>query len=328
MPAYTRVHRLLKILTLIRSGSAATPVALAEACGVDQRTIYRDLNELEAVGIAVRYDKASGAYSVAGECFLPPVQLTADEALAIAVLCEQIAEKEQIPFTRAAWRGLAKLQAGMPESVRQDVGRMADAVFIRTARSVPPDGFAEVYERVQQAISEGAVLCCRYDSLSRHTDDAGEFDFEPYALFFAVRAWYAVGFHRGRGAVRTLKLNRFSGIRITGRQYEIPADFSMDNHLGNAWRMMRGDEDHEVAIRFDPAFAETIGETLWHRTQRIEEQPDGGVVFRCTVSGLEEIVWWVLSMGPHCEVLGPEALRLRVAGAATATAGRYANGSL
>lgn len=326
MPAYTRVHRLLKILTLIRSGSAATPPALAEACGVDARTIYRDLNELEAVGISVRFDKASGAYSVEGACFLPPVQLTPDEALAIAVLCEQIAEKEQIPFTRAAWRGLAKIQAGMPDCVRREIAQVANSVFIRTAQSVPPDGFASVYERVQRAIAEGAVLRCRYDSLNQDTDDGEEFEFRPYALFFAVRAWYAVGLHGGRAAVRTLKLNRFSGIRLTDERYEIPADFTMDGHLGNAWRMMRGDEEHDVTIRFDPSFSETIGETLWHRTQRIEEQPDGGVVFRCTVSGLDEIVWWVLSMGPHCEVLAPEALRSRVAEAASATAGRYSAG--
>jgi predicted DNA-binding transcriptional regulator YafY len=326
MPAYTRVHRLLKILTLIRSGSAATPAALADSCGVDQRTIYRDLNELEAVGIAVRFDKSTGAYSVDGECFLPPVQLTADEALAIAVLCGQIAEKEQIPFTRAAWRGLAKIQAGMPDSVRREIAQVAHSVFIQTAQSVPPDGFEGVYERVQRAISEGVVLRCRYDSLNRDTDDGEEFNFKPYALFFAVRAWYAVGLHGGRGAVRTLKLNRFSGIQLTDHRYEIPADFAMDAHLGNAWRMMRGDEDHEVSVRFDPVFAETIGETLWHRTQQIEEQADGGVIFRCTVSGLDEIVWWVLSMGPHCEVLGPEVLRSRVAAASAMMAGRYAKG--
>ena len=35
---------------------------------------------------------------------------------------------------------------------------------------------------------------------------------------------------------------------------------------------------------------------------------DGSIAFRCTVDGLDEIVWWVLSMGPHCRVVKPAEL--------------------
>lgn len=320
---YGRIHRLLKVLTLIRSGQAVTPDQLSAACGVTERTVYRDLKEIEGAGFRVRFNAQAGVYEIDDDQFLPPVQLTPDEALAIAVLCEQIARHEQIPFTRPAWAGLGKIFAAMPASVRDDVAAVAGAVYIQTARSIPADGFGSVYERVQQAIAERRSLVCRYDSLNNNTSGDEEFDFDPYALFFSVRAWYAVGWHHGRGAVRTLKLNRFNSIRVTGRSCEIPSDFSLDTHLGNAWRMMRGETDFEVAVRFDAEFAETLSDTLWHRTQRIEEQPDGGVIFRCTVSGLDEIVWWVLSMGPHCEVLEPAELRDRVREAAAATARRY-----
>lgn len=323
---YGRIHRLLKILMLIQSGQARTAADLSSACAVTERTIYRDLNEIEGAGIAVPFNHESGRYEVGGDRFMPPVQLTPAEALSITVLCEQIARHEQIPFTGAAWRGLAKLTAGMPASLRDEVGAVANAVRIKTAQSIQPDGFAGVYERMQEAIAERRSLVCRYDSLNPDTNDAEEFDFDPYSLFFAVRAWYTVGFHHGRGAVRTLKLNRFTSTRLTQRVYAVPDDFTMDTHLGNAWRMMRGTPDHAVEIRFDPEFAETIADTLWHRTQSIQEEPDGSVIFRCTVSGLDEIAWWVLSMGPHCEVLKPAELRDRVRDAAAATARRYHTG--
>ena len=35
---------------------------------------------------------------------------------------------------------------------------------------------------------------------------------------------------------------------------------------------------------------------------------DQSITFRCKVDGLEEIVWWVLSMGPHCTVKKPKEL--------------------
>lgn len=324
---YGRIHRLLEILMLIQSGRARTAADLARATGVAERTIYRDLKEIEGAGISIPFNAQSGGYEIGGDRFMAPVQLTPAEALSITVLCEQIARHEQIPFTSAAWRGLAKLTAGMPASLRDEVCSVANAVRIKTAQAIQPDGFEGVYERVQEAIAEKRSLVCRYDSLNPGTDDGEEFDFDPYALFFSVRAWYTVGLHHGRGAVRTLKLNRFSSIRLTRRAYTVPDDFSMDDHLGNAWRMMRGSPDHAVLIRFDPEFAETIADTLWHRTQTIEEESGGSVLFRCTVSGLDEIAWWVLSMGPHCEVLEPPELRDRVRDAAAATAHRY-NGSL
>ena len=41
------------------------------------------------------------------------------------------------------------------------------------------------------------------------------------------------------------------------------------------------------------------------------------------VSGLEEIVWWILSMGPHCKVIKPKALADRVRELANQTAAIY-----
>ncbi len=321
---YSRIHRLLKVLALVQSGRATSPAELAEACGVTERSIFRDITELEGAGFRIAYNKTEKRYSIDGDAFLPPVQLTSDEALAIAVLCEQVARHDRIPFTSPAWKGVSKIFAAMPESLRDEVAAIADGVFIRTAQAIEPDGFGSVYERIGQAIAARRSLDCKYDSLNPETTDCEEFAFDPYALLFSVRAWYAVGFHHGRGEIRTLKLNRFTGIGIADRRFEIPEDFHIDGHLGNAWRMMRGDVDHEVVIRFDPNFAETIADTTWHRTQEIEELEDGSAIFRCTVSGLDEIVWWVLSMGPHCEVISPPELRDRVVEAVGRMGGRYA----
>ena len=53
-------------------------------------------------------------------------------------------------------------------------------------------------------------------------------------------------------------------------------------------------------------------------------QADRSLIFRCTVDGLDEIVWWVLSMGPHCTVRKPVELRDLVAEMASRTANLYA----
>lgn len=322
MSGYTRVHRLLKIITLIQGGTGWTPERLAKECDVSERTIYRDLHELEGVGIGVTFDRASGSYRIPREFFLQPVELTAREALSLAVLCEQIAGREQIPFLNPANQAMAKILAVLPPGLRDEVRAGSGSIVVQTARTAPADGHEDMYDRVQHAIAERRALRCRYDSLSGSGEDE-TFIFRPYALYFAVRAWYAVGFHGGRGEVRTLKLSRFSMAAPTDEAYEIPDGFSLDQMLGNAWRMIPGERDYAVELRFSPDFAETISEVLWHRTQSLEHHHDGSLTFRCTVSGLGEIQWWVLSMGPHCEVIAPRELRDLVKGKALATAAMY-----
>lgn len=66
--------------------------------------------------------------------------------------------------------------------------------------------------------------------------------------------------------------------------------------------MIRGKKAYKVELVFDAAFAETISDTHWHRTQQVDWQDDDSIVFRCKVDGLDEIVWWIMSMGPHCTV--------------------------
>ena len=322
MAKYTRIHRLLNVLTLIQSGQKCKPAELAQACGVDERTIYRDLNELEGVGFKILFDSASKRYRVAQDCFLPPIQLTAQEALAMATLCEHLAKQEQIPFTKPAWKGLAKVQAAMPQSVRDEIYTISQSVSFGAAHLSQQDGFEDVYETIQQAIADGKSLVCQYESVGSDGDKSEDFDFEPYTLFFSVRAWYAIGYHHGRDAIRSLKLNRFCKAVLTTRSYEIPEDFSLDTHLGNAWRMMQG-KDEKIELWFSPAFSETISDTIWHKTQEIEDHADGSATMRCTVSGFDEIVWWILSMGPNCKVIKPMALRDRVLELAGQTAEQY-----
>jgi predicted DNA-binding transcriptional regulator YafY len=320
---YSRVHRLFKLVTLIQSQRGWTAQRLAAECGVDERTIYRDFEELQAVGVPFYFDGESGGYRIRGDFFLPPIQLAPDEALALAVLCEQIAEPEQIAYLRPAWRALAKVQAVLPASVREEIMSVSRAVKIQTAQTNAADGCIDVYERVREAIAAGRALVCRYDSHDPVAADE-EFDFDPYALFFSVRAWYAVGFHAGRDAVRCLKLSRFTKVFLTERPYAIPSDFSLDGYLGNAWRMVRG-PDVEVEILFDAEFAQTMSDTRWHKTQTVDFHPDGSATFRCTVAGLDEIVWWVLSMGSHCRVIRPPELARRVQEMAGATLDLYRN---
>jgi predicted DNA-binding transcriptional regulator YafY len=78
-----------------------------------------------------------------------------------------------------------------------------------------------------------------------------------------------------------------------------------------------------VELHFDPEFAETIADTHWHSTQEVIWNDDQSITFKCKVDGLEEIVWWVLSMGPHCTVKKPKELIEQVRKLASEMVARY-----
>lgn len=58
--SYTRIHRLLRIITLIQGSAELNPTKLAEICGTSKRNIHRDLEELQGAGVPISFDREAG----------------------------------------------------------------------------------------------------------------------------------------------------------------------------------------------------------------------------------------------------------------------------
>lgn len=325
---YKRIHRLLEIITRIQADHTWNAKRLAAHFNVTERSIYRDFEVLEQIGVPYYFDEQTGGYRIRRDFFLSPVELTLDESLALIALGEQVAQKEQIPFMQPAAKAIAKVRGQLPSKLREPLEMMHGATDIHLAAAGSSDGVADVYELVRRAIATRRMLRCSYESLDARGDlakTAEVFQFHPYRLLFSQRAWYAIGHHQNRDEVRCLKLQRFCACELTDQPYAIPEDFSLEQHLGKAWRMIRGRKTYNVELWFDAAFAETIADTHWHDTQQIDWLDDGSITFQCQVDGLDEIVWWILSMGPHCVVKQPAELAMRVKKLAEQTAEQYAD---
>jgi proteasome accessory factor B len=68
-----------------------------------------------------------------------------------------------------------------------------------------------------------------------------------------------------------------------------------------------------VLVRFGRQVAQNVAEVSWHKTQQMQFNEDGTLDFRVTVSGLNEISWWILGYGDQAEVIEPPELRKIIA---------------
>ena len=79
----SRVHRLLRLITMLQSGRSYSAREPADELEVSRRTIFRDLKMLELARIPYYYDVDRGGYRIGRHFFLPPINLTLSEALAM-----------------------------------------------------------------------------------------------------------------------------------------------------------------------------------------------------------------------------------------------------
>ena len=324
---YSRVHRLLRLIVQINGCPNLNASRLAELCEMSVRHIYRDIKMLQAAGVPVSFDRDAGGYSIRRDFFLRPVDLTLEEAMALLLLAERIGAPEQIPHAAEAGKAAEKLRAILPRQISEMINDVMPRVSVSLARS-SNEPTADVYSAMRDAISRRRALECQYESPSRQpTQDPDIFRFDPYALYFGQRAWYAVGLHHGRDEIRTLKLSRFTRRNPLDKPYMIPDDFSLERHFGQAHRMMPSNTGSSPARPETPLHPRLRRNRRRHPLARqpgvTQWQDDGSLLMTFRIEGLEEVLWWILSYGPNCQVLEPPELARRVADLARSTAEQY-----
>jgi len=309
-----RLQRVLKLLTLLQTAHPYNAAQLARECGVSRRTIYRDLNTIEEAGIPVFFHRDTGGYEIHKTGMMPAVNLHLDEALALVLLASELGQKGGLPLFEPARDAAAKIVASLPVGMRAMLDRLARTIVVRPGPQAHHHALRATYRKVQDAIHHSRPLDVVY--ISFHDEGQIRTRIEPYWLMFNERAWYVIGKSSRHRSVRTFKLGRLKHLEPTAGRFQRPKGLTLEKHLGNAWRMMRGDTTYSVHLKFSPLVGPNVAEINWHKTQALSWDNDGAVHFRVSVDGLDEIIWWVLGYGPEVEVLAPEELTTRVADAA------------
>ncbi len=313
MPTTGHIRRLLNIIATLQSGRFINARELADECNVSRRTIFRDIEKLRQSGLRIAFDENRQGYQFEESQFLLPADLTTEEVLALITLCQDMADDQKgLHYLEPARTAAFKLASVLPRKMRKYIGDSIELRHIRIGPTANLEGTENCYELISQALQNRQTVRIQYRSFTDQESISTELN--PYCIFFSRRSWYVIGYSFLHDEVRTFHLKRFKKIEIVpDSEYEIPAGFSLDSYLGNAWHMIREkDQAFHVVVRFAPLVAGNVAEIQWHKTQRIESQPDGSILFHADVEGLNEIVWWILGYGRQAEVLEPPELRQKI----------------
>ena len=317
-----RITRLVKLLQRLQVGRGQNSAGLAQACGVGRRTIFRDLESLRAAGVPLEFDAPAQRYSIPRGYFGPPTDLTADEALAIWVLANSVGSQPQLPLYEAAHTAMAKLERSLPAVERKRFRKAARSIRLLPLKVGSLAVKSAIYQSLVEAIDKRRTVEIEYASLTEWERITTKL--RPYQVLFCQHSWYVIGRSSLHCEIRNFNLARIESAKLLNERFSVPKSFDLDQQLGNAWNMIpESGRDSRVVVKFGSLVARNVAEVNWHKTQRTRLLRDGSLLYRATVSGLNEIAWWILGYGDQAEVLRPAKLRRLIAQRARNMAAMY-----
>ncbi|MHC4562555.1 MAG: helix-turn-helix transcriptional regulator [Planctomycetota bacterium] len=321
----SRIYRLLRLITMLQTGRTFTSQELADELDVSRRTVFRDLNALELARIPYYYCPEAGGYRISRHFFLPPVNLTLTEALAILGLSGRVRTVAHDPLRSEAAKAAVKLESFLPRHISEYVGSVLEKLTVQPAAMSEHDGSDATFNDLARATVD--KLQCKLTYRSFYEGGTIRTTIRPLRLIFVERAWYVIAWSQMHRENRTFKLVRIEKLTVSKTQFATPAEVNLDEYFGDAWQMIPEGKLWGVHVRFEPKVAGNVAEVRWHRNQRVEWNDDGSMDFHVTVDGLGEISWWLLGYGDQVTVIAPSQLRQRVATAAKNMVARYEPGN-
>ncbi len=309
----SRISRVMQILTTLQAGKSYAVSDLSKMFGTSRRTIFRDLKELQAIGVPYRYDARTSGYMIEPEFFLPPIDLSLQEALGLLMLTHKGRDQIQLPFKNSVLLAALKIENNLPAKIRQYCNKALQNISTRAGAQAPithSAGLDKTFAQLQQAIVKKRKVDLRYHSFFEET--IIDVELCPYHLLYNNRAWYVLGRSSLHKGVRTFKLNRIRESTTTEKCFVDGENFDVYDHLGRAWSMIPEGRIYNIKLRFLPKVANNVAEVQWHSTQKVVRNSDGSATVEFRVDGLGEITWWILGYGDQVKVLAPEVLRKKV----------------
>ena len=208
-----RADRLFQIVQLIRGRRLTTAAHLAQRLEVSERTVYRDIADLQHQGVPIEGEAGVG-YRLGAGFDLPPLMFTHDEARAL-VASVRMAQVWQDPvLAQASLAGLSKILSVLPPAARAAAQSMA--IY------APPLGLEPAVQITLQTLREAvqARRKLRVDYRDAN-DQLSQRTLRPLGCFYWGKVWTLAAWCETRHDFRTFRMDRIGRVcAVDGRMGE------------------------------------------------------------------------------------------------------------
>ena len=215
-----RADRLFQIVQYLRGGRLTTAAQLAERLEVSERTIYRDIADLQSTGVPV--DGEAGVGYIMAEGFdLPPLMFTTDEIVALVAGARLIRAWGGASMAHSAEEALVKINAVLPEAER----RRAETVQVHAMAPEMTMGLRNRIDALEKSVDARQRLQISY------TDEAGtstDRTIWPLGLWFWGKVWTLVAWCELRDDFRVFRIDRIADSKTIGTYKPVPGKCLID----------------------------------------------------------------------------------------------------
>ena len=218
-----RADRLFRIVQLLRSGRLKTAHALAERLQVSERTIYRDIVDLQLAGQPIEGEAGVG-YTLRREFDLPPLMFAPEELTALVLGMRLVKAWGGAENATAAGSALARIEAVLPPELAASL----DAILLYAPGFQMPQSLRRLLDRVHAACSTRRVLRFAYTRLN---GESSHRTVRPLALYCWSGTWTLVSWCELRKDFRTFRLDRIADLEPLDRTFVQPRGQRLADYL-------------------------------------------------------------------------------------------------
>ena len=307
-----RLRRLLFIVPYVAKHPEGVAVdQLAKMIGAERDELLADLDLLSQVGPP---DGDPGEYLLVsveeGRVFVDlahrltrPLRLTAAEGCSLLLGIRALRESGIAPFDASMQSAEKKLLSALGRDANE-AQTLATSTVVASISSPAEAAVSTHLRALVTAARQRQRVEIDYVSASRHQSEHRPVD--PYGIVHHAGEWYFVGQCHNRGDVRTFRIDRIAALKTTGERFDRPADFDLEAYRRERLYVPSADAV-TVRVQLDPLAVTRIGAN-WP-VGEVTMQDDGSAELLVDCEGFEWVTGWVLSLGRHAWIVGPDDAR-------------------
>ena len=316
-----RITRLLGILLLVRAKEWVPASDLSSRFNVSVRTIYRDIEFMQARGIPIQGSSGpERGYRLEKETPVDPLQFDSDDAMALYL---HGTAGTSVPDALTRRAGI--ILSGMCPELRPEAQRVLEnvrkRVYFDTTDWYWRDQSSGIVPQIREAILNERTLLVRYRP--RGSTDEAKIRMQPYGLVWKGGEWYLVGRREHQTSAERIRLARIIACEVEEQSFEYPHDFDLGTWWANDLEQF-GKGSTKVRLH---GTSDIRGELLTLKTKKssLVELLDDGIRLTLFVDRWDWLVPLILSYGASIYVEEPLELRETVQRTLEQTLGLYAS---